>query len=136
MIDEGVDAIGCGGFLADKVASGAVDLTELRIDRIGFLTVSGELCPSGEKGLGDAKEVKRVGASEEVFAVFFRFVGVDAKDEGAFVAEDGGEVGDVAGFVFAAEEDLIFWDFTSSCGGVIFLKTLSLTGLDSYLDII
>lgn len=117
LINKGVNAVGCGGFLANKVTSGAVDFAEFGVDRIGFLTVSGKLCPSGEKGFGDAQEVKRVGAGEEIFAVFFRFVGVDAKNEVAFVAEGGGEVSDVACFVFATEEDLIFWDFSSSCGG-------------------
>jgi len=50
------------------------------------------------------------------FAVFFGFVGVDAHDEVAGVAQGGGEVGDVGGFVFAAEEDLGLGDFAATGG--------------------
>ena len=55
MINKGVNAVGCGGFLANKVTSGAVDFAEFGVDRIGFLTVSGKLCPSGEKVLAMPK---------------------------------------------------------------------------------
>jgi len=52
-----------------------------------------------------------------VFAVFFGLVGVHTKDEIALLAESCGEVCDVAGSVFTAEEDLVLWDFTTTSSG-------------------
>ncbi len=49
--------------------------------------------------------------------VFLGFVGVDSDDEIAFVAQRGGEVGDVSGLVLAADKYLVFGNLAAAGGG-------------------
>jgi len=83
---------------------------------------------AGEEGFSDAEEVDVVGAGKEVLAVFLGLVGVDADDEIALVTESGGEVGDVGGFVFAAEIDAVFGNLAAAGGGGDLLDEVSDSG--------
>lgn len=115
LINEGVNAIRGGGLLTDKASSGAVEFAEFCIGRVSDVALVCVLGTTGEEGFGDADEVEGVGAGEKVFTVFFSFVSIDTKNKIALLTKSRGEVGDVTGFVFTTEEDLIFRNLSSVC---------------------
>ncbi|MFT6862697.1 MAG: hypothetical protein ACJAVK_001256 [Akkermansiaceae bacterium] len=86
-------------------------------DGVRTIRLSGEAGATGQQGLGDAEQVQGFGARDEIFAVLFSFVCADTHDEIIVFAERGGEVGDIRGFVLAAEKDLVLGNLAAAGGG-------------------
>jgi len=117
LVCQCVDAVGGCGLLTDQVAAATGDFTQVMIGGIRGFGAAGEAGPAGEQGFGNAYQIKVVGAGKEVFSVFLGFVSIDAHDEVILFAEGSGEVGDIGGFILAAEEDLISRDLSAAGSG-------------------
>ena len=107
LVRESVNAVGGRGLLTHEATTTAVEFAQVLIDGVRTIRLSGEAGATGEQGLGDAEQVQGVGARDEIFAVLFGFVCADTDDEIIVFAKCGGEVGDIRGFVLAAEKDLV-----------------------------
>jgi len=115
LIDDCVNAVGCGGQIAHKDAAESGGFAELDVD--GVIGRSGGAGAARDHGAGDSREIDSVGAGEPSVAVVLCLKGVDADDEISSCAQRGDEVRDIRGLVFATDEDMFFGNVAAAGRG-------------------